>query len=51
MRNATYVHEDTNFSQVDLVFIPYTVNYKTRARAQLSVTLLPQAVSQTFRHI
>ena len=27
------------------------ITYKTRAHAQLSVTLLPQAVSQTFRHI
>ncbi len=25
------------------------ITYKTRAHAQLSVTLLPQAVSQTFR--
>ncbi len=27
------------------------ITYKTRAHAQLSVTLLPQAVSETFRHI
>ncbi len=27
------------------------ITYKTRAHVQLSVTLLPQAVSQTFRHI
>ena len=27
------------------------ITYKTRAHAQLFVTLLPQAVSQTFRHI
>ncbi len=27
------------------------ITYKTRAHAQLSVTLLPQAVTQTFRHI
>ena len=27
------------------------ITYKTRAHAQLSVTLIPQAVSQTFRHI
>ena len=27
------------------------ITYKTCAHAQLSVTLLPQAVSQTFQHI
>ncbi len=27
------------------------ITYMTRAHAQLFVTLLPQAVSQTFRHI
>ncbi len=27
------------------------ITYKTRAHAQLSVTLLPQALTQSFRHI
>ena len=46
--SSTFLYNKKSHQQLSYTT---TSTYKTRAHAQLSVTLLPQAVSQTIRHI
>ena len=48
--NSKYVMNDSE-SDTEKQVKQVLITYKTHVHAQLSVTLLPQAVSQTFRHI